>query len=126
MTTEIIKEILKHVPPDKVSDVAFEAANIILYTKDKDWLFDDEGTVRKAVQAVKKRIELRPDPAICLEPEKAKEEIGRILTVESGIDEIVFDPQRSIVYIECENPGIGMANRGALLQQVRRVSYIDW
>ena len=120
MPSEIIKEILKHVPTDKVSEIAFEAANIILYTKDKKWLFDDEGTVRKAVQAVKKRIELRPDPAICMKEEFARDEIKRILTEESGIDEIVFEPQRSIAYIECENPGVGMANRGALLQEVRR------
>lgn len=119
MPTEIIKEIMKHVPEGEISDVAFEAANIVLYTKDKGFLFNDEGMVRNAVNAIKKRIELRPDPSITMEQEKAKKLIAKILTEESGIDEIVFDPQRSIVYIEVENPGVAIANRGELLQKIK-------
>ena len=40
MPKEIKKEILKHVPEKDISAVAFEAANIILYTKNKEYLFD--------------------------------------------------------------------------------------
>jgi len=119
MVSEIIKEIMKHVPEEKISDIAFEAANIVLYTKDKSFFFNDRGSVRNAVNAIKKRVELRPDPSICLEKEKAEKLIHKILTKESGIDEIVFDPQRSVVYVEAENPGIGIANRGELLRKVK-------
>jgi len=34
--SEILKEILKNLPDDKISDAVFEGANIVLYTKDKD------------------------------------------------------------------------------------------
>lgn len=119
MANDIIKEILKHVPNDKISDVAFEAANIVLYTKDPEFFRNDAGLVRNAVNIVKKRIELRPDPSMCVEPEKAKKLITKILTEESGVDDIIFDPQRSVVYIEVENPGVAIANRGELLTKIK-------
>ena len=34
--SDIIKEIMKNLPEDKISDAVFEGANIVLYTKDKD------------------------------------------------------------------------------------------
>ncbi len=34
---EIIKEILSQLPENKISDAAFEAANIVLYTKDPEF-----------------------------------------------------------------------------------------
>ena len=37
--TEIIDEILKDIPEGKISEVNFEGANIVLYTKDKDFFF---------------------------------------------------------------------------------------
>lgn len=123
MTTEIIKEIMKHVPNDKVSDVAFEAANIVLYTKDKKFLFNDEGMVRNAVNAIKKRVELRPDPSMCLEQEDAQKAIRKILGSDAGIDEMTFDPQRSIVTIELEKPGVAIANKGELLTRIKEETF---
>lgn len=123
MTTEIIKEIMKHVPNDKVSDVAFEAANIVLYTKDKKFLFNDEGMVRNAVNAIKKRVELRPDPSMCLEQEDAQKAIRKILGSDAGIDEMTFDPQRSIVTIELEKPGVAIANKGELLNRIKEETF---
>ncbi|MDD9953832.1 MAG: beta-CASP ribonuclease aCPSF1 [Candidatus Woesearchaeota archaeon] len=119
MPADIIKEIMKIVPEEKISDVAFEAANIVLYTKNKGYFLDDKETVRKAVNTVKKRIELRPDPSMCVDQETTEKLIHTILTAESGVDQIVFDPERSVVYIEVENPGIAIANRGALINKVK-------
>ena len=34
---DILKEIIKVLPANKISDAAYEAANIVLYTKDKDY-----------------------------------------------------------------------------------------
>jgi hypothetical protein len=123
MTTEIIKEIMKHVPQEKVSDVAFEAANIVLYTKEKKFLFNDEGTVRNAVNAIKKRVELRPDPSMCLEQEAAQKAIREILGEDAGIDEITFDPERSLVTIELEKPGVAIANKGELLGRIKEETF---
>ena len=68
---DILKEIIKVLPANKISEATFEAANIVLYTKDKEYFFDNNGTIKTAVNEFKKRIELRPDPTICMEMEKA-------------------------------------------------------
>ena len=116
---DIIKEILKILPEGKISDAAFEGANIVLYTKDQKYFLDDEGSIRAAVSTFKKRIELRPDPSIAEDQEKAEKDIKKILPAESGIANIVFEPQRSLVTIECEKPGLAIGKQGALLREIR-------
>ncbi len=116
---EIIKEILKLLPEDKISDAAFEAANIVLYTKDKDFFLNNEGAIRKVVEEFKKRIELRPDPAIVMDLEKAEKKIKEIMPAEAGVSNVIFDSQRSIVIIEAEKPGLAIGKQGSLLREVR-------
>ena len=88
--TEIIDEILKDLPEGKISEVNFEGANIVLYTKDKDFLFNNGGIIRTIVNKLKKRVELRPDPSICIDPDTAKDEIKKIVPEETGIANITF------------------------------------
>ncbi|MEM2915968.1 MAG: beta-CASP ribonuclease aCPSF1 [Candidatus Woesearchaeota archaeon] len=116
---DIIKEILNMLPEGKISDAVFEGANIVLYTKDKKFFLDDGGAVRAAVNALKKRIELRPDPKISEDQEKAEKAIKKILPAESGVTSISFEPQRSIVTIEAEKPGLAIGKQGALLREIR-------
>jgi KH/beta-lactamase-domain protein len=118
--SEIIDEILEHLPKDKISDAVFEGANIVLYTKNKDFFLDDSGTVKEVVNMIKKRIELRPDPSICLEQEKAEKIIKKIVTDEAGIDQVLFDPQRSIVNIEVQKPGLAIGKQGENLQEIKK------
>lgn len=116
---DIIKEICKIIPKDLVSESAFEGANIVLYTKDKDFFLDNKGMIRKAVKEFKKRIELRPDPEISLPEEQAKEIIANILPEEAGITNMFFDKPRSEVVIEAQKPGLAIGKQGALLREIR-------
>ncbi len=120
---DIIKEILKVLPEDKISDAAFEGANIVLYTKDKDYFFDNQGTIRKAVQEFKKRIEVRPDPSLCLPQEKAEKEIKKIIPEEAGAQEFIFDPPRSMVIIHAEKPGLVIGKQGELLREIKAKTF---
>ncbi len=118
--TDIIKEILKNLPEKSISDVAFEGANIVLYTKDKEFFLDNSGLIKKIVDDIKKRVELRPDPSITMDMEKAEKEIRKIITKEAGIDQVLFDPQRSIVVIEADKPGLAIGKQGAFLREIRK------
>ena len=100
---DILKEILKKLPAEKISDAGFEAANIVLYTKDKEFFLDNKGKIKEVVDEFKKRIELRPDPAIALDMEKAKAKIKKIIPEEAGVQDVIFDSQRSRVIIHVEN-----------------------
>ena len=123
MPSEIIKEILKDIPEGKISDAVFEGANIVLYTKDKEFAKNDNGLIKSIVYKIKKRIELRPDPELCHEQEKAEKEIRKLVDEEAKIGQIIFDPQRSIVIIEAEKPGLAIGKQGALLQQIKAKTF---
>lgn len=120
MPSEIIKEILKGIPEGKVSDVLFEGANIVLYTKKKDFFLDNGGIIKGIVDMIKKRVELRPDPSICMEVEKAEKTIKKIIPEEAKLGNLIFDPQRSIVIIEVEKPGVAIGRDGEILLDIKK------
>ncbi|MDP3734591.1 MAG: beta-CASP ribonuclease aCPSF1 [Nanoarchaeota archaeon] len=115
---DILKEIIKVLPEGKIADAAFEGANIVLYTKDKEYFLDNQGTIRKAVQEFKKRIELRPDNSLCVEMEKAEKIIREMISPEAGIDEFIFDSPRSQVIIHAEKPGLVIGKQGETLREI--------
>ena len=117
--SKIIKEVLKHLPDDKVSDASFEGANIVLYTKDKGFFLNNEGVIKRIVDDIKKRVELRPDPSITLNAKDAEKEIRAIIPPEAGVSGITFDPHRSQVIIETEKPGIAIGKQGSMLHDIR-------
>ena len=123
MPSDIIKEILKDIPEGKISDAVFEGANIVLYTKDKKFVVDDKGLIKSIVNKIKKRIELRPDPELCHEQEKAEKEIRKIVDKDAKIDQIIFDTQRSIVIIEAEKPGLAIGKQGEMLQEIKSKTF---
>ena len=108
---DIIKEIMKDIPPGKVAEAFFEGANIVLYTKDKEFFLNNEGLIKSIVNKIKKRIELRPHPSMCVDSEKTEELIKTLVPVESKIGNIIFDPQRSRVIIEAENQVLQLVNK---------------
>jgi KH/beta-lactamase-domain protein len=117
--TEILNEILKDLPHGKISDAVFEGANIVLYTKDKDFFLNNNGIIKDIVNKIKKRVELRPDPSITHDREIAEKEIREAIPEDAGIALIHFDPQRSIVVIEAEKPGIAIGKQGENLKLIR-------
>ncbi|MEK6812611.1 MAG: beta-CASP ribonuclease aCPSF1 [Nanoarchaeota archaeon] len=119
--TAIIDEIMKLVPDaSKISDTSFEAANIILYTKDPHFFLNNQSMIRSIVDNIKKRVELRPDPAITMDIEKAEKKIREIIPKEAEIGNVLFDPQRSRVVIEVDKPGIAIGKEGEVLREVRK------
>jgi uncharacterized protein len=121
--TEIIDEILKSIPKDKITDAVFEGANIVLYSKDRQFLFNSSDLIRSAVMDVKKRIELRPDPSMLLDQEETEAVIRSLVPEDAGIDQIIFDPQRSLVFIEAEKPTVAIGKGGEILQQIKEKTY---
>lgn len=120
---DILKEILKKLPSEKISEASFEAANIVLYTKDKEFFLDNKGIIRQLVDEFKKRVELRMDPSMTLSQEEAEKKIKEILPQDAGVEEIIFDPQRSRVIIHTEKPGLAIGKQGSLLKDVREQTY---
>jgi len=118
--TEIINEILKNLPREKISSAVFEGANIVLYTTDREFFLDNKGTIKKIVDDIKKRIELRPDPKITVPPENAEKIIKKLVPEEAGIANIIFDKERSRMILEAEKPGLAIGKKGAILRELRK------
>ena len=46
----ILDEMLKELPKDKISEACFEGANIILYTKDREFFLANSLAIKEMVQ----------------------------------------------------------------------------
>ena len=117
--TKILNEVLKMLPAEKISDAGFEGANIVLYTKDKDFFLDNQGSIKKAVNDIKKRVELRADPAIILNQDDTEDIVKQLIPEEAGMGNLLFDPQRSQLTIEAEKPGVAIGKQGSTLKEIR-------
>ena len=123
MVIKILEEVLSQIPEKlKISNSCFEGANIILYTKDEEFFLTGSSIIKNIVNNIKKRVELRPDPSITMDMEKAKKKIESILPTDAGVGGIIFDPQRSIVVIEAEKPGLVIGKQGELLREIKKAT----
>jgi len=120
---DILKDILQEFTEGLISESGYEGANILLYTKDKDFFLDNQGMIRKVVAKFKKRVELRPDPSVCMDPDDAKKEIEKVIPEDAGVNNVIFDAPRSIVIIEAEKPGLAIGKQGAILQDIRQKTF---
>ncbi|NIA03920.1 MAG: beta-CASP ribonuclease aCPSF1 [Nitrospiraceae bacterium] len=122
MSTKIIEEMKKDLPVDKISDVFFEGANIVFYTIDRSFFRDNRGIIKDLVNKFKKRIELRADPSIVMDVEKARDYIKKVVPKEAKISDILFDPSRSVVVIEAEKQGTAIGKQGSILKDIKNTT----
>jgi len=115
---DIIKSILDELPKF-VTDATFEAANIVLYTNNKEFMRTGEGKIKEVVSRIKKRIELRADEKILAPQEETEKTIRALVPEEAEITTIIFDVQRSIVVIEAKKPGLVIGKQGSLLNDIK-------
>ncbi|MBT3408670.1 beta-CASP ribonuclease aCPSF1 [Candidatus Woesearchaeota archaeon] len=117
--SDILKEIVAKLPERSISHSCFEAANIILYSKDKSIVQGNGSLIKSLVREFKKRIELRPDPELCLNIEETEKIIREIIPEEAVINRILFDEQRSKITIEVEKPGLAIGKNASLLKEIK-------
>ncbi len=118
---KIIDEVIKYLPEDAdIADALFEGANIVLYTKNKNFLLDNKGAIKEIVENIKKRVELRADPSTLMDMEDTKEAIKKMVSEDAGECNVIFDHQRSRVIIEAERPGIAIGKGGDVLKEIKR------
>ncbi|MEM7818712.1 MAG: KH domain-containing protein, partial [Candidatus Aenigmatarchaeota archaeon] len=120
---EILEKVKNILPKEAISKVELEGSEIIVYTKDKDFFVEHEEVVKKAVEELKKRIEVRPESDLCLDQEYTKEKIMEIVPKEANIKNIYFEPERSIVIIAAEKPGLVIGKGGETFKQIKKETF---
>src|SRR3989344_5404304 len=108
---------------NKIREASFEGANIVLYTDNENFFNNGESEIKKIVNEIKKRIELRADEKILLSKENAEAEIKKIVPEEAEITNIIFDSQRSVVVVEAKKPGLVIGKMGSILDEIKKATF---
>lgn len=116
---DILKTI-KESLPNAISDVAFEGANIVLYTEDKEFFKNGDDKIKEVVSKIKKRIELRADKKILATEAETEKTIRALVQEDAEITNIIFDVQRSVVVIESKKPGMVIGKQGSILSDIKK------
>ncbi len=116
---DILKSIKEEIPK-LVSDAAFEGANIVLYTNNKEFFKTGETKIKEIVDKIKKRIELRAETSILATEDETEKTIRGIVPEEAEITNIIFDVQRSTVVIEAKKPGMVIGKQGSILNDIKK------
>ncbi len=119
---DILKSIKEDLPK-VVSDASFEGANIVLYTEDKEFFRSGESDIKRIVEKVKKRIELRAEQSILASEPDTDKSIRALVPEEAEITNIIFDVQRSVVVIEAKKPGLVIGKQGSILSDIKKSTF---
>jgi KH/beta-lactamase-domain protein len=120
---EILEKVKSLLPKEVISRIELEGSEIIVYTKDREFFKAHEDKIREVVEQIKKRIEVRPESNITLDQEATKEKIKEIVSEEAKIQEVYFEPERGLVIIAAEKPGIVIGKRGDTFREIRSETF---
>ena len=121
---DIIKKIKSELPKDAmISDIAYEGSEIILYTKSKEFFKGSTGLIKKIVNKIKKRIEVRADPSIVKDEAKTKEFIRKVVPEEAEVKDIYFEPEFAKVVIHASKPGLVIGKKGSTMNEISNKTY---
>jgi len=120
----LLKELQKKLPSDAdITEIKFEASEIVMYTKNKDFFQNGEPAIRSIVKELKKRVELRPDLSITTDPEKTKGIIEKIVSEGAGIQAVYFEPELGKVIIEAQKPGLVIGKGGETYREIKNSTF---
>jgi len=122
---EIKGKVRGVIPPSiDVSDVEFEGALVVIYTKHPDRFAKNEDLVKQLAKMLQKRIAVRPDPAVITDTDTAEKKIKNLIPKDAEITNIYFLPEVGEVTIEVMKPGVAIGKQGVLLNEIRKT--INW
>ncbi|MCI4343448.1 MAG: beta-CASP ribonuclease aCPSF1 [Thermoplasmata archaeon] len=116
------RETLKQVLPDniEVTDIELEGPHIVLYTKQLDAFLSGGDLLRQVAQRLRRRVLVRSDPAILIDPKEAEKQIRELIPPEAEINQLFFEPETGEVTIEAANPGAAIGRGGSVLNDLKR------
>ncbi len=116
----IIEKIKPELPKDAmISDISYEGSEIILYTKNKEFFRNNIALIKRIVNKIKKRIEVRADPGIVKAEAFTEELIRKLVPKEAGIKDIYFEPEFAKVVVHASKPGLVIGHGGKTLSDIK-------
>ena len=118
---ELSQQVRQEVPEGvEITDIEFEAATLVIYTKHPERFAEDEALVRRLAKRLRKRVVVRPDPSVLAEVSAATEKINSIVPADAEITEIYFEPDVGEVMIEARKPGLVIGRHGSTLNEIKK------
>ncbi|MEF8813421.1 MAG: beta-CASP ribonuclease aCPSF1 [Halovenus sp.] len=116
---EMKRTIEEEIPGDiEVTEVTYEGPELVIYTRDPKRFAQDGDLVRRLASKLRKRITVRPDPAVLSKPETAREEVMAVIPEEAGVTDLDFHVDTGEVVIEAEKPGMVIGRHGSTLREI--------
>lgn len=117
---EIKKLIKEHAPEGMVSKIDLEGPRIVLYTNDLGFFIENNEEIRNLSGIIKKRINVRSNPAQLMKEDDAKKLIKKVIPEEANLVNVEFDPYFEEVFIEAEKLGFVIGRRGSTLDEIAK------
>jgi KH/beta-lactamase-domain protein len=122
---EMRTTIEQEVPSDiTITEVRYEGPELVIYTRDPKRFASDGDLVRRLASTLRKRITVRPDPAVLSRPDKARDEIIDVIPEDAGVTDLDFHVDTGEVVVEAEKPGIVIGRHGATLREITQA--VGW
>src|SRR5688572_21910965 len=107
-------------PSVDLTDVEFEGALLVIYTKHPEKFADMGDTVRHLAKILQKRIIIRPDPSVLKPINESENKIKEILPDDVDLSNIYWEPDIGEVTIEVAKPGLAIGPGGSILNDIKR------
>jgi uncharacterized protein len=122
---EIKSTIVQRLPSRvQVAKVEFEGPEVVIYTKNPEIITENGELIRDIAKDIRKRIIIRSDRSVLMDPEGSIKKIHEIVPDEAKITNISFDEVTCEVIIEARKPGLVIGKYGTTSREI--VKKIGW
>jgi len=116
---EMREEITNEVPSDiTITEVTYEGPELVVYTRNPKRFAQNGDLIRQLASQLRKRITVRPDPAVLSRPDDARDTIMQVIPEEAGVTDLDFHPDTGEVVIEAQKPGMVIGRHGSTLREI--------
>jgi KH/beta-lactamase-domain protein len=116
---ELEAEIAEELPDDiSLSDVKYEGPELVVYTRDPKRFAKKGDLIRQLAGKLRKRITVRPDPDVLMDPREAEPQITNVIPEDAGVTNLDFHADTGEVVIEAEKPGMVIGRHGSTLREI--------
>ncbi len=125
MTSNVLEEIkeaiVKKLPEEiQLAKIEFEGPEVVIYTKNHDIIADSGDIIRTLAKDLRKRIIIRSDKSVLMDPDDTIKAVEEIVPVEAEITNISFDEVTCEVVIEATKPGLVIGKYGVTSREIVR------
>ena len=118
---EIRGSIEGELPGDiSISGVTFEGPELVVYTRQPREFARQGDLVRNLASKLRKRITVRPDPEVLMEPREAEPKVREAIPDDAGVTDLDFHVDTGEVVIEAEKPGLVIGRHGSTLREITK------